>query len=125
MQHKIKYLDYLILYCDGDLKINILYDNKCTEDFISLVKSKNNLEEFIFDYESVKWNADKFDDLITNILELRANSITKLKYWVLRSNEGLKFEDIDLFTSFNNLKKLDLSFNDWSSEASYFTIISK
>ncbi|PKY20932.1 hypothetical protein RhiirB3_524665 [Rhizophagus irregularis] len=165
MQHKIKYLDHLILYCDGEydiniarmyinffknhfqnlssLKINILYDNKCTKDFISLVKSKNNLEEFIFDYKSVKWNADKFDDLITNILELRANSITKLvlnnldfskisfdyilkcinlEILVLRSNEGLKFEDIDLFTSFNNLKKLDLSFNDWSSEVTTLII---
>ncbi|GBC47180.2 hypothetical protein GLOIN_2v1879307 [Rhizophagus irregularis DAOM 181602=DAOM 197198] len=91
----------------------------------------------------VKWNADKFDDLITNILELRANSITKLvlnnldfskisfdyilkcinlEVLVLRSNEGLKFEDIDLFTSFNNLKKLDLSFNDWSSEVTTLII---
>ncbi|EXX58893.1 hypothetical protein RirG_193700 [Rhizophagus irregularis DAOM 197198w] len=119
MQHKIKDLDYLTLYCDGkceikiakininffknhfqnlsSLKIEKLYGNKFTEDFISLVKSNNNLKEFIFDY-GVK------------------------KILVLRSNEGLKFEGIDSFTSFNNLKKLDLTFNDLSSKVTTLII---
>ncbi|PKC05752.1 hypothetical protein RhiirA5_501880 [Rhizophagus irregularis] len=165
MQHKIKDLDYLTLYCDGkceikiakininffknhfqnlsSLKIEKLYDNKFTEDFISLVKSNNNLKEFIFDYGVKKKVNNHVDELITNILELRANSITKLvlnnldfsnisfdyilkcinlRILVLRSNEGLKFEGIDSFTSFNNLKKLDLTFNDLSSKVTILII---
>lgn len=166
MQHKIKDLNYLTLYCDNKydiniakrnidffknhfqnlscLKIGILYDGKVIEDFIPLVKSKNNLKGFIIDYKGFNYN--KFDELITITtitLELRANSITKvvlndldfsnisfdnilkcinLKILVLRSNKGLKFEDIDLFTSFNNLKMLDLTFNDWSSEVTTLII---
>ncbi|RGB34616.1 hypothetical protein C1646_760325 [Rhizophagus diaphanus] len=112
MQHKIKDLDYLTLYYK-------LYDNKFTKDFISLVKSNNNLEEFIFDYKSVKWNdVDNFSKISFDYILKCIN----LKILVLRSNKGLKFEDINLFTSFNNLKKLDLSFNDWSSEVTTLII---
>uniref|UniRef100_U9UHP7 RNI-like protein n=1 Tax=Rhizophagus irregularis (strain DAOM 181602 / DAOM 197198 / MUCL 43194) TaxID=747089 RepID=U9UHP7_RHIID len=111
MQHKIKDLDYLTLYCDGNLKIEKLYGNKFTEDFISLVKSNNNLKEFIFDY-GVKNNIS-FDYILKCI---------NLRILVLRSNEGLKFEGIDSFTSFNNLKKLDLTFNDLSSKVTTLII---
>jgi hypothetical protein len=182
MQHKIKDLKNLTLYCNKDyntkpetkkrmfdyfenicqnlssLKIDLLYDNQITQDFISFVKSKNDLNEFIFDYykscgqcgikrkcnycnrryhdENEEGN-DKFNVLVTTTLELRAISLTKvvlnqldfsnisfdyidkcinLEILVLRSNKGLNFEDIDLHTSFNNLKNLDLCFNTWSSE---------
>jgi hypothetical protein len=174
MQHKINDLNNLILYyyddnCDiqilkrnfnilenycqnlYSLKIGSIYDNKFTQDFISFVKSKNGLNEFIFNYKYIRRynrgvNNDeevKFNDIITSTLESMANSLTKvvltkvdlsnisfdyfdkcinLEILVLSSNKGLKFEDNESYTSFNNLKKLDLSFNDWSTEVTTWII---
>ncbi|RGB25981.1 hypothetical protein C1646_771037 [Rhizophagus diaphanus] len=135
MQHKIKDLDYLTLYCDGKYEINIakkhinffknhsqnfsslkidnLYADIFTEDFISLVKSNNNLEEFIFDNEVKRGVNNHADELITNILELRANSITK----VVLNNLDFSNISFDYILKCINLRiLLDLTFNDWSSK---------
>ncbi|GBC10658.1 hypothetical protein RclHR1_09800002 [Rhizophagus clarus] len=121
------------------------YHNEFTKYLISFVESNNDLNELIFDYRNShnkelknnKKQEDDFNDLITSNLELRANFLTKvvlikfnlsnipfdyiencinLEILVLRYNKGLELEDNDLFTSFNDLKYLDSSFNEWSSK---------
>jgi hypothetical protein len=75
----------------------------------------------------------EYKDFITSTLGFQANNLTKvilnevdfsdisfdyidkcinLKILVLRNNKGLTFDDMDLYTSFKNLKILDLSYNE-------------
>ncbi|PKC54569.1 hypothetical protein RhiirA1_477086 [Rhizophagus irregularis] len=85
----------------------------------------------------------EYKNLITSTLEFQANNLTKviiievdfsdisfdiidkcinLKLLILRSNKGLKSNEMDSYTSFKNLKVLDLSYNDWSSEVTILII---
>ncbi|RIA87626.1 hypothetical protein C1645_827510 [Glomus cerebriforme] len=141
------YLDFAKSY----LRKNHLDNVKIlTNEVMSLVELQHDLKEFIFDHryseenEEEKIEYDKyFDDMITFILELRANSLTKvLLYFVdfnnisfdfiekcinleilgLRHNKGLSLENIDPYTTFKNLKLLDLSYNEWSSEINILII---
>jgi hypothetical protein len=129
------HFDYFKNHCKNisSLTINKICDDKIIKELISFIKLQNYLNEFIFNGEVEQ----EFKDLIISILELSANNLTKLilnnvnfsnisfdyidkcinlEILGLRSNKGLKFEDMDPYTLFKNLKKLDLSYNDWSSE---------
>ena len=47
---------------------------------------------------------------------------TNLESLKLKFSKGLELESIDQFTTFKNLKKLELSLNEWSSEVSALII---
>ncbi|CAB4478952.1 hypothetical protein RhiirA1_475266 [Rhizophagus irregularis] len=114
--------------------------DKLTEEFISFIELQNGLNEFILDHAEEEY---EYKDLITSTLEFQANNLTKvilngvdfsdisfdyidkcinLKVLGLRYNKGLIFDDMDLYTSFKNLKILDLSYNEWSSEVTTLII---
>ncbi|GBB92354.1 hypothetical protein RclHR1_00020057 [Rhizophagus clarus] len=133
---KFEYFEYFKNHSKNISNLTIdnmvnLWPDKITKEFISFIESQNDLNEFIFDNKG----NNVVKDPITNILELRANNLTKvilikvnfsnvsfdyldkcinLEILGLRSNENLKFDDMDLYSNFKNLKKLDLSYNDWS-----------
>ncbi|PKY55273.1 hypothetical protein RhiirA4_474609 [Rhizophagus irregularis] len=109
-------------------------DEIAKKELVSFIELQNDLNEFILNHTKKNY---EYKDLITSTLEFQANNLTKviiievdfsdisfdiivkcinLKLLVLRSNKGLKSDEMDLYTSFKNLKVLDLSYNDWSSE---------
>ncbi|RGB29201.1 hypothetical protein C1646_672622 [Rhizophagus diaphanus] len=119
---------------------NMCDDEIAKKEFVSFIELQNGLDEFILNHKKKNY---EYKDLITSTLEFQANNLTKviiievdfsdisfdiidkcinLKLLVLRSNKGLKSDEIDLYTSFKNLKVLELSYNDWSSEVTILII---
>ncbi|GBB84903.1 hypothetical protein RclHR1_01150007 [Rhizophagus clarus] len=142
--NNIECFEYFKNYSKNISKLSIYYKNtwpdKNIKGFISFIESQNDLSNFIFDNEN---NNDEFKDLITSTLESSTNNLTKmmlnnvnfsnlsfdyidkcinLEMLVLRHNKELKFDDMDLYSNFKNLKKLDLSYNDWSTEVTNLII---
>ncbi|CAB4424083.1 unnamed protein product [Rhizophagus irregularis] len=115
--------DCLKNHCKNILIIvDICNDIITQKEFISFIKLQSDLNEFILNH--VKKNYE-YKDFITSTLEFQANNLTKgilnevdfsdisFDYidkcinLVLRNNKGLTFDDMDLYTSFKNLKILD------------------
>ncbi|PKC60503.1 hypothetical protein RhiirA1_467924 [Rhizophagus irregularis] len=119
---------------------NMCDDEIAKKELISFIELQNDLDEFILNHMKKNY---EYKNLITSTLEFQANNLTKviiievdfsdisfdiidkcinLKLLVLRSNKGLKSNEMDLYTSFKNLKVLDLSYNDWPSEVTILII---
>ncbi|CAB4485671.1 unnamed protein product [Rhizophagus irregularis] len=115
-------------------------DEIAKKELISFIELQNDLDEFILNHMKKNY---EYKNLITSTLEFQANNLTKviiievdfsdisfdiidkcinLKLLILRSNKGLKSNEMDSYTSFKNLKVLDLSYNDWSSEVTILII---
>ncbi|CAB4383667.1 unnamed protein product [Rhizophagus irregularis] len=119
---------------------NMCDDEIAKKELISFIELQNDLDEFILNHMKKNY---EYKNLITSTLEFQANNLTKviiievdfsdisfdiidkcinLKLLILRSNKGLKSNEMDSYTSFKNLKVLDLSYNDWSSEVTILII---
>ena len=104
------------------------HHSETSKEFNSLITLQHGLKNFKFDQKY-----DCFDGTIVLTLKLHANSLTKvilcrvdfrrtsfdyfeecinLEFLDLTYSEGLELENMDLDTTFRNLSRLDLSFNE-------------
>ncbi|RIA87624.1 hypothetical protein C1645_827508 [Glomus cerebriforme] len=135
MQCKIMNLKNLTLYCKS--YYNVVTTERVRRTLEIFKNHCQGLSCLIFDHFNINYK-----DVITKELK-SLNSLTKvilnnvdfekisfdfiekcinLEILGLRSSKGLNLENIDPYTTFKNLKLLDLSYNEWSSEVNILII---